>query len=85
MWGEPSHRESISMLSQNTIFLLLASLEVKQLPPKGYSNVSLPDELFSTIRRFVTKPDSIYSGTTEFIRDAVREKLHILQQTSATQ
>lgn len=50
------------------------------MPRKGYSNVSLPDELLEAARKHIAKKGSLYASVSELIKEAVREKLRQLRE-----
>jgi Arc/MetJ-type ribon-helix-helix transcriptional regulator len=55
------------------VLLILWGVEV--VPPEGFTSVSLPKKIVAMIRQVVENPTSPYNTISEFVRDAIREKL----------
>lgn len=49
---------------------------------KGYYGLALPEQIVDEIRNEIQKEDSLYTNITDFVKQAVREKLEKLRQTA---
>jgi len=45
------------------------------MPPKKYKTVSLPKKLLKRVEELINKEDWGYRSPTEFVREAIRDKL----------
>jgi len=50
------------------------------MPPKGYSNLSIPTELLNAIREAVEHNHSLYTSIDDFVKEALR--MHLLHNAS---
>ena len=56
------------------------------LMTKGYTTVSIPDEMIATIEHLISEmPDLAYRNRSEFIIEAIREKIRTLEDRKKTQ
>ena len=47
-----------------------------KMPPKGYSSVTLPEELIRQVEEFIRAyPDLGFKNPTDFIKDAIRRRV----------
>ena len=57
---------------------------IYSIMPKGYKQVSLPEEFYDDIMKFIQKhPELGYTSVAEFVKVAIREKMEKHQKKHA--
>jgi len=49
------------------------------LPKKGYVSVSIPENIHLALTEIVNDKDSLYTSTSELIKEALREKIIVIR------
>jgi len=45
------------------------------MPPKGFTSISVPTKLIVFIRKIVQDPNTPYATISDFVKEAIREKI----------